>query len=82
MAVDHGIAAGRRTGYDMTGRDRARFHTDLQGQRARVAAELAGLVADVHAGRRRMNQLTLEAVGQAARRLADLDRDLAEGGEA
>lgn len=78
MRADHGIAQGR-TAYDERARDRDRRTTDLQRQRARVAAELSGLVGDVHAGRRRMNQATLEAVHMAARRLADLDRDLAEG---
>jgi hypothetical protein len=45
-------------------------------QRARVADVHAGICADVHAGRRRMTTVTLEAVCQAATRLADLDRSL------
>ncbi len=72
---------GRRGAYDERAKDRERRLADLAGQRQRVAGELAGICTDVHAGRRRMNQLTLEAVGQAARRLAELDEALrVEGG--
>jgi hypothetical protein len=74
MGVDHGIS--RRAGYADSAKDRRQRDADLLGQRQRVAATLAGLVADVHAGRRTMNRLTLEEVGAAARRLADLDRAL------
>jgi hypothetical protein len=74
MAVDHGIP--RRSAYDDTGRSRDRLAADLRRQRERVAATLEGLCADVRAGRRTMNAATLEAVGQAARRLADLDEAL------
>ena len=72
---------GRRGAYDERAKDRDRRRGDLERQRERVATELATICTDVHAGRRRMNQLTLEAVGQAARRLAELDEALrVEGG--
>jgi hypothetical protein len=71
-AVDHGIRSGV---YASTAKDRAALEADLRAQRARVAAELAGLCADVHAGRRRMTRLLLEEVRAAAGRLADLDAE-------
>jgi hypothetical protein len=74
MAIDHGTA--HRQGYRTTAKDAAKLEGDLQRQRARVAAELALLVVDVRAGRRQMNNATLEAVRNAAGRLADLDEAL------
>jgi hypothetical protein len=50
---------------------RSTAYMGLRGLRARVAAELAGICADVHAGRRRMTRLLLEEVRAAASRLAD-----------
>jgi hypothetical protein len=65
-----------RNGYRTTAKDAARLEGDLQRQRERTAATLAQLVADVHARRRVMNNQTLQAVLEAAGRLADLDEAL------
>jgi hypothetical protein len=82
VSINHGIGHGSyRAAYTTTPKDQRALEADLRGQRARVAAELAGLCEDVHAGRRRMTRLLLEEVGAAARRLAHLDAALGRSGE-
>jgi hypothetical protein len=71
---DHGITHKRA--YSQTAKDAARLEGDLQRQRARVAGELAQLAVEVRSGNRQMNTATLEAVRNAAGRLADLDEAL------
>jgi hypothetical protein len=78
MSIDHGTHL--RQSYRTTGKDQAAVEADLRRQRQRSAATLASLVVDVREGRRRMNRLTLEEVGAAARRLAEIDEQLRNQG--